>query len=183
MDNVVCGFDVDQCAKQTPADISLLCVFFLSYDTNNCTVFLSLHITSSTKCEPDRVLRCRHVAIIEPPPKIISLLREAGFYHAAHILNFGIDTALVSALVERWRTETRKFYLICGETTITLENMVPLLGFPINGHEVIGQTSRLGSAVYAELLEVVPSADQRKGQNITLTWLEKTFGMLSYDAG
>ncbi|XP_039143919.1 protein MAIN-LIKE 1-like [Dioscorea cayenensis subsp. rotundata] len=132
---------------------------------------------------PDRVLRCRHVSIAEPPPQIIGLLREAGFYHAAQILNYPIDAALVSALVERWRTEKHTFHLTCGETTITLKDVALLLGLPINGHEVIGQTSGLGSAVCAELLGVVPPAEQRKGQSITLTWLEETFGMLSYDAG
>ncbi|XP_039123336.1 protein MAIN-LIKE 1-like [Dioscorea cayenensis subsp. rotundata] len=131
---------------------------------------------------PDRVLRCRHVSIVEPP-QIIGLLREAGFYHAAQILNFRIDAALVSALVERWQTETHTFHLTCGETTITLEVVALLLGLPINDHEVIGQTSGLGSVVCAELLGVVPPAEQRKGQSITLTWLEETFGMLSYDAG
>ncbi|XP_039122069.1 protein MAIN-LIKE 2-like [Dioscorea cayenensis subsp. rotundata] len=141
------------------------------------------HISSILSEKPDRVLRCRHVSIAEPPPQIIGLLREAGFYHAAQILNFRIDAALVSALVERWRTETHTFHLTCGETTITLEDVALLLGLPINGHEVIGQTSGLGSAVCAELLGVVPPAEQRKGQSITLTWLEETFGMLSYDAG
>ncbi|XP_039128930.1 protein MAIN-LIKE 1-like [Dioscorea cayenensis subsp. rotundata] len=86
------------------------------------------HISSILSEKPDRVLRCRHVSIAEPPTQIIGLLREAG-------------------------------------------------------HEVIGQTSGLGSAVCAELLGVVPPAEQRKGQSITLTWLEETFGMLPYDAG
>ncbi|XP_039138815.1 serine/threonine-protein phosphatase 7 long form homolog [Dioscorea cayenensis subsp. rotundata] len=131
---------------------------------------------------PDRVLRCRHVSIVEPPPEIVSLLREAEFYHEAQIRNFRIDATLVSTLVERWRTETHTFHLTCCETTITLEDVALLLGLPINGHEVIGQTSGLGSAVCAELLGVVPSVEQRKGQSITLTWLEETFGMLPYDA-
>ncbi|XP_039134290.1 serine/threonine-protein phosphatase 7 long form homolog [Dioscorea cayenensis subsp. rotundata] len=104
---------------------------------------------------PDRVLRCRHVSIVEPPPEIIGLLRETGFYHAAQILNFRIDAAFVSALVERWQTETHTFHLTLGETTITLEDVALLLGLPINGHEVIGQTSGLGSAVCAELLGVI----------------------------
>ncbi|XP_039123408.1 serine/threonine-protein phosphatase 7 long form homolog [Dioscorea cayenensis subsp. rotundata] len=141
------------------------------------------HISSILSEKPDRVLRCRHVSIAEPPPQIIGLLREAGFYHAAQILSFRIDAALVSALVERWRTETHTFHLTCGETTITLKDVALLLGLPINGHEVIGQTSDLRSALCAELLGVVPPAEQRKGQSITLTWLEETFGMMSYDAG
>ncbi|XP_039123349.1 protein MAIN-LIKE 2-like [Dioscorea cayenensis subsp. rotundata] len=130
----------------------------------------------------DRGLRCRHVSIVEHPPEIIGLLREAGFYHAAQTLNFRIDAALVSALVERWQTETHTFHLTCGETTITLEDVALLLSLPINGHKVIQQTSSLGSDVCAELLGVVPPTEQRKAQNITLTWLEETFGMLSYDA-
>ncbi|XP_039126973.1 protein MAIN-LIKE 2-like [Dioscorea cayenensis subsp. rotundata] len=125
----------------------------------------------------DWVLRCRHVSIVEPPPEIIGLLREARLYHVAQILNLRIDAALVSALVERWRTETHTFHLTCDETTITLEDVALLLGLPINGHEVIRQTFSLGSAVCVELLGVVPLAEQRKGQSITLTWLEETFDM------
>ncbi|XP_039134229.1 protein MAIN-LIKE 1-like [Dioscorea cayenensis subsp. rotundata] len=90
---------------------------------------------------------------------------------------------LVSALVERWRTETHIFHLNCGETIITLEDVALLLGLPINDHDVIGQTSGLGSAVCAELLRVVPPIEQRTSQSITLTWLEETFSMLPYDAG
>ncbi|XP_039131778.1 protein MAIN-LIKE 2-like [Dioscorea cayenensis subsp. rotundata] len=138
----------------------------------------SNHISSSLSKNPDRVLRCRHVSIVEPPPEIIGLLREVGFYHAAQI-----DAALVSALVERWWTETHMFNFTCGETAITLEDVALLLSLPINDLEVLGQTSGLGSAVCAELLGVVPPAEQRKGQSITLTWLEETFGMLPYDAG
>ncbi|XP_039123440.1 protein MAIN-LIKE 1-like [Dioscorea cayenensis subsp. rotundata] len=79
--------------------------------------------------------------------------------------------------------EKHMFHLTCDETTITLEDVELLLGLPISGHEVIRQTSNLGSVVCAELLEVVPSADQRKGQSITLTWLEETFSILPYDVG
>ena len=81
-----------------------------------------------------------------------------------------------------WRLETHICHLTCCEVTITLEDVALLLSLPINGNEVIGQTSSLGIALCEELLGVVPPPEQRKGQTITLTWLHETFSVLPYDA-
>ncbi|KAL4327926.1 hypothetical protein AHAS_Ahas13G0148900 [Arachis hypogaea] len=48
--------------------------------------------------------------------------------------------ALLSALVERWRSKTHTFHLLVGEVTMTLENMTHILGLPINGEPVISRT-------------------------------------------
>ena len=51
-------------------------------------------------------------------------------------INF--DSALIAALVERWRRETNTFHLPVGEMTITLEDVALLLGLAIDGEPVIG---------------------------------------------
>ena len=83
--------------------------------------------------------------------------------------------------MERWWSKTHIIHLTCGEITITLKNVALLLGLPINGNKVIRQTFGLGIALCEELLGVAPPPEQRKGQAITLTWLQETFGMLPYD--
>ena len=40
----------------------------------------------------------------------------------------------------------------------------------------------LGIALCEELLGVVPPPEQRKDQTITSTWLQESFGVMSYDA-
>ncbi|RYR12299.1 hypothetical protein Ahy_B04g069837 [Arachis hypogaea] len=52
-------------------------------------------------------------------------------------------SALLIALVERWRPETHTFHLPVGEVTVTLEDVTCILGLPINGAPV---TSRLDSS-------------------------------------
>ncbi|XP_072066781.1 serine/threonine-protein phosphatase 7 long form homolog [Arachis hypogaea] len=49
-------------------------------------------------------------------------------------------SALLSALVERWRLETHTFHLPVGEVTMTLEDVTHILGLPVNGELVTGKT-------------------------------------------
>ncbi|XP_025647900.1 serine/threonine-protein phosphatase 7 long form homolog [Arachis hypogaea] len=49
-------------------------------------------------------------------------------------------SALLSALVERWRPETHTFHLPVGEVTVTLEDVTYILGLPVNGEPVTGRT-------------------------------------------
>ncbi|QHO13445.1 uncharacterized protein DS421_15g515600 [Arachis hypogaea] len=45
-------------------------------------------------------------------------------------------SALLSALVERWQPETHTFHLPVGEVTVTLEDVIHILGLQINGEPV-----------------------------------------------
>ncbi|KAL4276488.1 hypothetical protein AHAS_Ahas20G0212200 [Arachis hypogaea] len=49
-------------------------------------------------------------------------------------------SALLSALVERWRPQTHTFYLPVGEVTLTLEDVSYILGLLINGEAVTGRS-------------------------------------------
>ena len=55
-----------------------------------------------------------------------------------------MDRALVSALVDRWRTETHTFHFPFGEMAITLEDVSMLLGLPIAGTPVYGGAVDVG---------------------------------------
>ncbi|QHO23281.1 uncharacterized protein DS421_12g362230 [Arachis hypogaea] len=49
-------------------------------------------------------------------------------------------SALLSALVERWRPETYTFHLPVGEVMVTLEDVTHILGLLVNGEPVTGRT-------------------------------------------
>jgi hypothetical protein len=49
-----------------------------------------------------------------------------------------MDSAALTALVDRWHPETHMFHLLCGETTVTLQDVVMILGLPIDDTPVCG---------------------------------------------
>jgi len=53
-----------------------------------------------------------------------ALINLAGFGHIINVGKVYINQHLVSALVERWRTETHIFHFSHGEATITLQDVV-----------------------------------------------------------
>ncbi|MBA0721815.1 hypothetical protein Golax_009319 [Gossypium laxum] len=51
-------------------------------------------------------------------------------------VEFKLDPTLINALVERWRSETHTFHLLCGECTITLEDVQLQLSLLVDGSTV-----------------------------------------------
>ncbi|RYQ92831.1 hypothetical protein Ahy_B09g099080 [Arachis hypogaea] len=49
-------------------------------------------------------------------------------------------SVLLSALVERWRSETNTFHLPVSEVTVTLEDVTYILGLPINREPITGRS-------------------------------------------
>ena len=74
-------------------------------------------------------------------PRMLPLLQRTGFYGVARVSSLQLDWSLVSALVERWRPETHSFHLSMGDVTITLQDVVVLLGLPVDGRALICDVS------------------------------------------
>ncbi|MFQ6641556.1 hypothetical protein Gotur_014469 [Gossypium turneri] len=87
------------------------------------------------KMPVDRILQCYIRNMSGPPsPLIENYLREASFWHVANIgRGSKLDPKLISAFIERLKPETHTFHLLCGECTITLEDVQLQLGLPMDG--------------------------------------------------
>ncbi|MFQ6631163.1 hypothetical protein Gotur_009345 [Gossypium turneri] len=93
-----------------------------------------------------------------PSPLVENYLREAGFWHVATVgRGCKLDPKLISALIGKWRPETHTFHLLCGECTITLEDVSLQLGLSVDGQPVTGSAqSSNWEAVCYELLGAIP---------------------------
>lgn len=155
-----------------PIDNSVL------YDQDN-------HVSSAVWDGQERgVLRCHeHTSLLDQwklIPNQMELVEKAGFQYLRMIPAINFDSALIAALVERWRRETNTFHLPVGEMTITLEDVALLLGLAIDGEPVIGVTSTTPSLVCEKLLGRVP--EDLSGGMVKLTWLKEFFSECPKDA-
>ncbi|GMY34611.1 protein MAIN-LIKE 2-like [Fagus crenata] len=151
---------------------------FVLYDQDN-------HVSSAVWDGQERgVLRCHeHTSLLDQwklTPKQIELVEKAGFHYLRMIPAINFDSALIAALVERWRRETNTFHLPVGEMTITLEDVALLLGLAIDGEPVIGVTSCTPSSLCEKLLGRVP--EDLTGGMVKLTWLKEFFSQCPKDA-
>ncbi|RWR76671.1 serine/threonine-protein phosphatase 7 long form [Cinnamomum micranthum f. kanehirae] len=108
----------------------------------------------------------------------LEYVRMSGLYHLAQMRWIRIDHALITGLVERWRSETNTFHLPIGEATVTLEDVAYIYGLPINGPAVTGTTfpSANVADVCEELLGLRPQMGvDFNGISIKYTWLEQHF--------
>ncbi|MFQ6651533.1 hypothetical protein Gotur_023821, partial [Gossypium turneri] len=90
-------------------------------------------------CRSDIAILYPQYAWSSPSPLVENYLREAGFWHVATVgQGCKLDPKLISALIETWKPETHTFHLLCGECTITLEDVNLQLGLPVDGYAVTG---------------------------------------------
>ncbi|XP_028061490.1 serine/threonine-protein phosphatase 7 long form homolog [Camellia sinensis] len=93
--------------------------------------------------------------------RVLQCLLRAGFYGVYRIGHIRLDHPLITALVERWRTETHTFHFPTGEATVTLQDVSVLYGLRIDGRAVTGLDPSLTTeqwiALCAELLGVAPT--------------------------
>ena len=107
---------------------------------------------------------------------IIKLVGLDGFFRAP---SRKIDHCLISALVDRWRSETHTFHLPHGEMSITLEDVEVIFGLLIDGEVLVGLTAVVDGnwrQLCEELLVFgVPANDNKilVGQRILISRLVK----------
>jgi len=89
----------------------------------------------------------------------------------SQIGRYKIDRHIITALVERWRSETHTFHFRTGECTVTLEDVYMLLGLPVGGSAVTGPPN-CPLDVCAHLLGISPPPDKTDGFSLSLTWLK-----------
>ncbi|XP_042065613.1 protein MAIN-LIKE 1-like [Salvia splendens] len=72
-------------------------------------------------------------------PRVLAVMDEMRF---GGILRCGqpkdIDHHLITALIERWRSETHTFHFRVGEATVTLEDVEVLWGIKVDGDALMG---------------------------------------------
>ncbi|XP_025662095.1 protein MAIN-LIKE 2-like [Arachis hypogaea] len=100
-------------------------------------------------------------------------LRDTSFYHVSQIGVVQCQSALVNALIERWRPEIHTFHFPVGECALTLEDEALIFCLPMNGLPVTGPTLSSYEALEAECLDqfsVAPRQADCRGSFIKLTW-------------
>ncbi|KAD4585615.1 hypothetical protein E3N88_23216 [Mikania micrantha] len=87
------------------------------------------------------------------PENVMEFITLAGFGGIIQCGNRRLDSALISALVERWRPETHTFHILIGETTVTLQYVNILCGLQIEGNVVSGVDLTLNTSQIIALFE------------------------------
>ncbi|KAK4394109.1 Serine/threonine-protein phosphatase 7 long form [Sesamum angolense] len=72
------------------------------------------------------------------PIRVQQILHQIGFYGVYRCGRIQYDCHLITALVERWRSETHSFHFRVGEATITLQDVQVIWELPIDGEPVLG---------------------------------------------
>ena len=111
--------------------------------------------------------------------RVLQCLLRAGFYGVYRIGHIRLDHPLITALVERWRTETHTFHFPTGEATVTLQDVSVLYGLRIDGRAVTGLDPSLTTeqwiALCAELLGLAPTPADLQAGRVRVRWLSEQF--------
>ncbi|XP_052478354.1 protein MAINTENANCE OF MERISTEMS-like [Gossypium raimondii] len=106
--------------------------------------------------------------------RLMQYLELAEFRSAALIQTCDLRYDLISAWVERWLPETHTFHLLCGECTITLQDIALQLGFPIDESAVTSVSSIFKpTALCYNLLRRLPT--EGKFMGLRFSWLKVNF--------
>ncbi|KAL0306174.1 UNVERIFIED_CONTAM: Serine/threonine-protein phosphatase 7 long form [Sesamum radiatum] len=84
------------------------------------------------------------------PIRVQQILHQIGFYGVYRCGRIQYDCHLITALVERWRSETHSFHFRVGEATITLQDVQVIWGLPIDGEPVSGTDLERSSVQWQE---------------------------------
>ncbi|KAG9458858.1 hypothetical protein H6P81_003366 [Aristolochia fimbriata] len=114
--------------------------------------------------------------------RMLPYIEVAGFGALHRVQWLRLDKPLITALVERWRSETNTFHLANGEMTITLEDVAVLLGLRVNGDAVTGSTRGDWMELARVFLGVELPPGSFQGGRLSLSWLRGQFSFCSDDA-
>ncbi|QHO28704.1 uncharacterized protein DS421_7g219010 [Arachis hypogaea] len=98
-------------------------------------------------------------------------LWETRFYHVSQIGVVQCKSAMINALIKRWRPETHTFYFPVGECAVSLEDVAMILDLPTNRISVTRPTMSSFEALEAECLHhfgVAPRKTDCRGSFIKL---------------
>jgi hypothetical protein len=73
--------------------------------------------------------------------RYVSLLQRANLLVVANIIHRVMpmfNTTAITVMVDRWRSKTESFHLPCDEMTMTVADVVVILGLPIRGCPITG---------------------------------------------
>ncbi|CAO2141318.1 unnamed protein product [Urochloa humidicola] len=99
------------------------------------------------RSKPLRPLRPRTHSPLMWDERYAEFIRLMGFLPLARLVQGGLpmmDSAALTAMVDRWRPETHTFHLPAGEMTVTLQDVAMILGLRIDGRAVTGNISPAG---------------------------------------
>ncbi|RYR15885.1 hypothetical protein Ahy_B04g072826 isoform B [Arachis hypogaea] len=123
------------------------------------------------------MLICDHLKSPDSYNQIVEgHLRETSFYYVSHIGVIQCQSAMINALIERWRPETHTFHFLVGECAVTLEDVAMILGLLTNGLPVIGSTMSSFEALEAECLHQFGVAPRKTDCRIMLLFGTILFG-------
>ncbi|KAL9688107.1 hypothetical protein QQ045_032521 [Rhodiola kirilowii] len=126
-----------------PIDTTLL----YKHPTHRSTKIWETSITS--------LLVVRHHGHWVADERILDYVGRADFGPWYYVQNYEVHWSFMTALVERWRSETHIFHLRHGEMTITLEDIGVLMGLPVEGG-VVTTNQEVDDDMCLRLLGVVP---------------------------
>ncbi|KAK5836250.1 hypothetical protein PVK06_012024 [Gossypium arboreum] len=113
----------------------------------------------------------------------MSYLEAFGFGSRTLIHMFDLKYEVISALVKWWRSKTHTFHLLCGECTITLEDIALQLGLPINSFTITGFSTLFNQETLCyDLLGRLPYAGEDKLKTLRFSWLKANFEYLPNNA-
>ncbi|KAL0440768.1 UNVERIFIED_CONTAM: Serine/threonine-protein phosphatase 7 long form [Sesamum radiatum] len=84
------------------------------------------------------------------PIRVQQILHQIGFYEVYRCGRIQYDCHLITALVERWRSETHSSHFRVGEATIILQDVQVIWGLPIDGEPVSGTDLERSSVQWQE---------------------------------
>ncbi|KAG5567258.1 hypothetical protein RHGRI_002723 [Rhododendron griersonianum] len=110
----------------------------------------------------------------------------SGLFPLAQITYRYCNKVLVSAFVERWHLETNSFHFGFGEMTITLEDVLYLVGLPVEGlavHAEVHSREDCVALVHRCLgVTMAQTSDAVSCGGVKLHWLKDTFMNVGDDA-